>query len=485
MPNDLPGHRLDRLLGRGGSGEVWLAWTAGSPPSPVAIKRVRSGAPPDAAVRLRAEAAVLASVDHPNLLRVLDVVADPPGVALVLPYAAGGSLRLLLDQVGSLDPGEVVALLAPVADALAALHRHGLAHGDLTPDNVLLTGAGEPVVADVGVTRLLGAAAPGTVGGTPAYLDPARVAGRADGAAADLFALAVIAYEALTGRLPHRGPPAEVVALAAAGAHRPLTSWPSIPPGVAEAVERALRPDPAARPAGPVELVAALAAAVPPSTVRRPPPRPVHGPEPLDPARGHRTVPVASLAAAVGGGPRSGGRRRLGRILLAAGVVLGAGGAALVLGALGRAEGRGGGVAPGSSSVGAGADRTSGRPRPCASPPPPSGGGALRLVDLDGDGCVEAVRWDGTVLWVSSAAGRAAYRLGRPTDQVLLGDWDGDGTRTPALYRPEARAVFLLDRLPGRSGEQVVAARVQPAPPSGTAVVRRGAGRPDEVAVRP
>lgn len=330
VTTDVPGFRLDRLLGRGGTGEVWLAWSADDEPRPVAVKRLRPNAPAAADV-LRAEAAVLAAVDHPHLVRVLDVVPDPPGVALVLPYLGGGSLRGLLDEVGTLSPGELVAVLAPVADALAALHGRGLAHGDLTPGNILLTSEGEPVVADVGVTRLLGAAGPGPAAGTPAYLDPARATGIADGPAADVFALGVIAYEALTGRLPHRGPPAEAVALAAAGAHRPLASWPSIPLAVAEAVERALRPDPRDRPGGPGELAAELAAAVPAGTVRLPAPR--ADTSAPTPSTGHRTVPVASLTTTVASTGRR--RRRLARALLAVMVVVVAGAAATVLASLG------------------------------------------------------------------------------------------------------------------------------------------------------
>lgn len=273
MDHHLGRYRLDRPIGRGAGGEVWLAWDEGPVPRPVAVKRIRTPADGQSAASLRTEAELLATLDHPHLLRVLEVVVDPPGLALVLPLLVGGSVRELLDERGTLSPGEAVALLGPVADAVGSLHARGLVHGDLKPENILLTSDGEPMVADVGLARIAGRPHPGLgVVGTPAYLDPALLEGGSAGPRSDVYALGVMAYEALTGRWPHRGEPAELVALAAAGVHRPLATWPTVPAPLAEVIELALAPDPSVRPADPMALVAALRAAIPAAEVALPAP---------------------------------------------------------------------------------------------------------------------------------------------------------------------------------------------------------------------
>lgn len=206
---------------------------------------------------LRAVAGTWSQVSHPNLLPLLATWDEPvPGteasVVALMPWMAGGNLRDLLDDRGTLTPGEVVALLEPVSSAVDHLHQHGLTHGDIKPENILLSGDGEPrladPVADVGLA-------------TPAYLAPEVLDG-ARSTAIDVYALGVVAYELLTGRHPHRGGPAEVLAAAAGGAHRRLTTWPGVPDGAAEMVESALDPDPDNRPGSAGVLMAGIAAAV-------------------------------------------------------------------------------------------------------------------------------------------------------------------------------------------------------------------------------
>jgi serine/threonine protein kinase len=238
--------RHDVLIGSGPDTTVWLATERPGPSPapvgerpPVVVKVVRGG---PRAQALRLAARHLADVHHPGLLPVLALWEDPdagtePGVVAVLPYVAGGTVRTLLDQRGALAVGEVAALVAPVAGALDRLAEAGVVHGDLTPGNVLLWPDGRPVVADVaGSPRFA----------TPGYAAPEVLDGHPD-RRSDVFALGVLAYEALTARRPHRGDPVEALAAAAGGAHRPLASWATIPAAVAEVVERALAPDPAHR----------------------------------------------------------------------------------------------------------------------------------------------------------------------------------------------------------------------------------------------
>ena len=208
MVERLGSYELERVVGRGGAGEVWLAWAADAPSRPLAVKRCRSVV---GAHLLRSELALLTRIDHPSLVPVIDLVPDPPGAALVMPYLGGGSLRTLLDERGTLGVGELVAILDPVASALAALADGGVVHGDLKPENILLTEAGVPMLADVGVARALDGIGDGPARhGTPSYLDPASTHDGPVTVRSDVFSLGVIAYESLTGRLPHRGGPAEV-----------------------------------------------------------------------------------------------------------------------------------------------------------------------------------------------------------------------------------------------------------------------------------
>lgn len=473
-------YRLDRLVYQGLHTEVWVGRELGPAGRPVAVKRIGPGNGTQPVGTLGGEARRLVAVAHPRIVELLAVVDDPPGIALVLAWMAGGSLRDLLDQRGTLVAGALVAVLADVAEALTAIADRGLVHGDLKPSNLLLTADGRAMVADLGVARLTGPVAPGlTVAGTPAYLDPAVVLGGAPlGPAADVYALGVVAYECLTGRLPHRGPPAEAVALAAAGAHRPLAGWPGIPAAVAPVVEAALSPHPEDRPADAAAFVAALRATVDPATVVLPgPARPRDRPA-VAPPDETLAVPVAAVA------PGPARPRRSRRLVVAVAVAL-----AVALAAVGvaAAVGRGPfhrtrrGPDPGPA-----APSTTTRSTPC----PPRSPAAERTtsVDTDGDGCPDAT-WDERTRTVTRSVGpgRPAirYRVGGPHDVVRFGDWDGNGTATPALYQPAAGRVLYLDRWPDAGGPVGRAGRVEPAVRHGRARVVRGRSGADRLVVSP
>ncbi|MGY1736275.1 protein kinase domain-containing protein [Geodermatophilus sp. SYSU D00684] len=247
VPPVVPGYRLDRLLGRGGSGEVWRARPRDGG-APVAVKLLVAG---DAGRQAR-EAALLGALDHPHLVRLHEVVhqprrGGPARVALVLDLLEGGSLAALLARRGRLRPGEVVTALAPVAAALACAHEQGVVHGDLSPGNVVFTAEGRPVLTDLGVARVLGEDAAGEV--TPAYVDPAVARGSAPGPASDVFGVAAAAFHALTGVPPwNAATPADTLAVAAAGELPDLAELaPGTPPALLEVVGRGLSADPHAR----------------------------------------------------------------------------------------------------------------------------------------------------------------------------------------------------------------------------------------------
>ncbi len=231
----VPGLVLERSIGRGAHGQVWLARDLGSeervavklrtgPPGPGGPGAAADGqrAAPDgsaeAALRLADEVAVLTRIDHPHVVRLRRAVDLPDGSrALVLDLAAGGSLAGLVAARGRLDPAEVSTVVVGIARALAHLHSRGLVHGDLTPGNVLFTGSGRPLLSDLGVASVLGADGGRPEWGTTGFSDPAP--GPAGDPARDVWSLGAVAAFALGDpspggpgpRGPQHGPLADLV----------------------------------------------------------------------------------------------------------------------------------------------------------------------------------------------------------------------------------------------------------------------------------
>jgi hypothetical protein len=243
-PPVVPGYTLEMLLGRGGSGEVWRAVPRRGG-EPVAVKVLVAGEP----ARQAREAALLGELDHPHLVRLIEVVHQPrrggaTRVALVLELLAGGSLAALLARRGRLRPGEVVTAIAPVAAALAHAHGKGVIHGDLSPGNIVFTAEGRPVLTDLGVARVLGEAAAAEV--TPPYVDPTVARGGASGPASDVFGVAAAAFHALTGIAPwNAATPADTLMVAADGQLPDLAELaPDAPPELIAVISRGLAADP-------------------------------------------------------------------------------------------------------------------------------------------------------------------------------------------------------------------------------------------------
>jgi serine/threonine protein kinase len=238
---------VEDLLGSGGSGQVWRARVASTGES-VALKRIAI----DDAAQVRAaqaEAALLATLDHPHLVRLHELVPTAGAVVLVLDLAAGGTLAELIQARGRITPGEAITALAPIGAALAYAHDAGVVHADVTPSNVLFTEAGMPLLGDLGVARLVGDVAP--VQSTPAFIDPAVAAGCVPGPQSDVFMLGAVTLHALTGRAVWPGDtPAAVLAAAASGDIREIESLLTTmdaPGGVRTVLARALSVEPSRR----------------------------------------------------------------------------------------------------------------------------------------------------------------------------------------------------------------------------------------------
>ena len=197
-PPVVPGFVASTLLGMGAHGAVWAAREQITG-DVVALKVGRSPFDPSSAEALAGEADLLARLDHPHLIRLRRVVPAAAGAtALVLDFAAGGSLAALVAARGALDPGEVVTMLIPLAQVLSDLHSQGLVHGDLAPGNVLFSGSGRPLLSDLGVSSLLAGRRAGQWR-TPGFGDPA---GGAGGQASDVWGLGALAWFALTAQAP-------------------------------------------------------------------------------------------------------------------------------------------------------------------------------------------------------------------------------------------------------------------------------------------
>ena len=272
-------YRLDALLGRGNRAAVYRA-TSLLDGGLVAVRVLDQDLVAAPAFRARFQAAVtaLAAMRHPHLLPILDHGEQDGVLYLVRPYVAGDTLRQRVGVPLPLD--EAITLLRPIADALDHAHTLGFVHGDLKPGHILLPASGQALLADLGLAPLLPggnslvAVVQGRHYGTPEYLAPELVGGAAPGARADLYALGVILYELLTGRLPFQAADgrdsARAIAMAQLGTTPAAVSSlnPTLPAGTDAALLRALAKDPTARYPSATALLDALAALVAPPVQR-------------------------------------------------------------------------------------------------------------------------------------------------------------------------------------------------------------------------
>lgn len=242
-------YELWGVLGHGGTAEVrdaWDAWLG----RPVAVKVLYPSlsTQPDCRRRFTSEAHATARLRHPHIVSVRDCGVHQGRPYIVLERLPGHTLADVLARGAPLPTQQVRAIMVDVLGALGAAHRQGVLHRDIKPANVLFTLSGSVKIADFGVAKTAGAPQTLTnrIFGTMAYLPADRIAGRPATASDDLYALGVLAYEALAARRAY--PQANLSDLAdaiSAGHLRPLASLrPDIDPALAQTIERSMARDP-------------------------------------------------------------------------------------------------------------------------------------------------------------------------------------------------------------------------------------------------
>lgn len=262
-------YALERELGRGGMGVVYLAREL-SLDRPVALKILPAAYAGDPAVRERflREARTAAQLAHPNIVPIHRADAVGGIAFFAMGYVDGETLGQRLQSRGPLPAAEVVRIVREAAWALAYAHARGVIHRDVKPENILLErGSGRVMVTDFGIARnqrASGLTADGMVLGSVHYMSPEQVAaGDLDGRS-DLYALGIVAFQLLSGTLPFDAPQASAVLLMqATQAPPPLaTVAPQVPAPLAQVVDRCLRKDPAERYATGEALAEALTLAL-------------------------------------------------------------------------------------------------------------------------------------------------------------------------------------------------------------------------------
>jgi len=247
-------YRIERAIGSGGMATVYAAKDV-KHGRHVAVKVLE---PEIAAVlgdRFLAEIRVTAALQHPNLVPLFDS-GDANGMLYyVMPLIEGESLRTRLDRERQLSVDEAVRLASAVASALEYAHSRGVIHRDLKPENILLH-AGEPLVADFGIALAVSRAGGARITqtgislGTPQYMSPEQATGeRGIDARTDIYSLAAVLYEMLTGQPPHTGATVQAV-IGRVVTERPQSvraARPAVPMHVAFAIEKALEKVPADR----------------------------------------------------------------------------------------------------------------------------------------------------------------------------------------------------------------------------------------------
>ena len=261
-------YSLERELGRGGMGVVYLAREVRLD-RPVAIKLLPPSKASDPRLRERflREARTAAKLLHPNVIPIFAVEEIGEFVFFAMAYVEGETLTERVRRRGPLAPSDGSRVLRDVAWALAYAHTQGVIHRDVKPDNILLENTGRVLVADFGIAGVVADAAglnTGEIVGTPEFMSPEQALGETVDSRSDLYSLGVVGYFALSGQLPFEAEQAtEVLAKQVTEPAPPLVSVaPLVPRRMAQAIDRCLAKEREERLEGPAALAEQLSHAI-------------------------------------------------------------------------------------------------------------------------------------------------------------------------------------------------------------------------------
>ncbi|MGH3898696.1 MAG: serine/threonine-protein kinase, partial [Pseudonocardiaceae bacterium] len=268
---ELPGYRIERQLGRGSMGVVYLAEDI-QLRRKVALKILTPTLADDELFRKRfdRESQSAANLDHPHIVPVYAAGEAAGSLYIAMRYVGGGDLRALLETNGPLSLPQTTTIIASVADALDAAHTQGMIHRDVKPANILIdnrNGQGHYYLSDFGITKIVSSGrsltSTGQIVGTIDYIAPEQIQGKPVDSRTDLYALGCVLYQCLTGMVPF--PRDEAAALMWAHVHDeppPVTTRrPDLPPQIDHIVTKAMAKQPEDRYPTCQELALALRAA--------------------------------------------------------------------------------------------------------------------------------------------------------------------------------------------------------------------------------
>lgn len=259
--------QIERILGSGGMGSVYEA-TDLFRRKLVALKvlRFRREFIDDAGARFRREAEILSSLDHDNIVQILDYGYASDGTPwLTMELLEGETLRSRLERSGALSKEELVELLKAAASALGEAHERGVIHRDLKPEHFFLLPSGSLKLLDFGLSLSASSkrlTKKGAIVGTPRYMAPEQILAASDaGAQADVYALGIVAYESLAGVSPFNAEDhGQLLGAISQGRSVPLIErCPDVSARLSRVIERAIAPDEHDRFRTPVEFAETVA----------------------------------------------------------------------------------------------------------------------------------------------------------------------------------------------------------------------------------
>jgi len=250
------GYEVEGVVGSGGIGILYRARQLRLD-RPVALKLVEPEAAREPLIRerLRREARTVAALDHPNVVPLYEAGEEDGTVYIVTRWVDGTELGTLIRRDGPLEPGRAARIAAQIASALEVAHEKGLVHRDVKPSNVIVTSEDHAYLTDFGLTKRAGSAS-GLTGteqllGTIDYVAPEQIEGNEEDARGDVYGLACVLFEMLTGAAPFAGESGGMAKMwAHLNAEPPsvLEQRPDVPRALDDVIRRALAKTPDARP---------------------------------------------------------------------------------------------------------------------------------------------------------------------------------------------------------------------------------------------